>query len=274
MPFVFARIRMSSRCITTCRKTVRDCSFGWRNVCRRADLLGVFVLLALTVPVEAARVVGPDSQLRQALIGTWEIDLSARNHFPLRKAFATYRSDGGFQQVVLGEIAGIAVRIDVAGRWSVQNGVLTETITKTLASSAVGKSQSSTLVSLKPNEVVLADKEKERLILIRSRLPKNLPPVSHLMSEMVQSAELKKLYAVYTPQPKYPYSSFRNNREGPGIFRLVVKQDGNVERVVIVRSTGDGDLDQAATTALLHWRFKPGKVKSLVTPVIFTMHPL
>ena len=192
----------------------------------------------------------------------------------MRKAFATYRGDGHFEHLVLGEISGVDLRIDAEGRWTVQNGVVNETVTKSTVAAAVGKSERSRIISFNPNQIVIVDEKNQRLVLNRSKVPKNLPRISPLMTEIVQAAALKKAYAVYTPQPKYPYSSFRNNREGPGLFRVVMSSDGNADRVEVVRSTGDGDLDEAAKTALRHWRFKPGKVKSIVTPVIFTMHGL
>ncbi|HEV2805626.1 MAG TPA: energy transducer TonB [Chthoniobacterales bacterium] len=192
----------------------------------------------------------------------------------MKKGFSTYRGDGRFQQLAIGDMSGVDMRVDMEGRWTVQNGVLTETITNAPVSSAVGKSDRSTVISLEPNQVTLLDEKKRRVTLQRSTLPKNLPRVSPLMSELLRSTQLKKDYAIYTPEPRYPYSSFKNNREGKGIFRVIVNQDGTVRAVEVVRTTGDGDLDQAATTALQHWRFKAGLVKSLVTPVIFTMHRL
>jgi TonB family protein len=264
---------MSSRCITTCKENAPSRNLVSRIPFGRPELCAVFFLLSLTIHARAARVVGSDTELRRALIGTWEVQLPARD-FPLKRGFSTYRGDGRLQVLAIGEVSGIDTRLDLEGRWTVQNGVLTETITNAPASSLVGKSANSTLVSVEPNQIILVDDKKRRLTLHRSTLPKNLPRVSPLMSEMIRSTELKKAYATYTPQPRYPYSSFKNNREGKGIFRLIVNQDGTVGSVQVVRTTGDADLDEAATTALHHWRFKAGMVKSLVTPVTFTMHRL
>ena len=91
---------------------------------------------------------------------------------------------------------------------------------------------------------------------------------------MFRSAQLKRSFAVSTPQPSYPYAARKDGAEGRGIFRLVVDPQGNTRSVEILQSTGHIPLDSAATKALKEWRFKPGRVQELVVPVLFTMHGL
>ena len=58
---------------------------------------------------------------------------------------------------------------------------------------------------------------------------------------------------------------------GRGVFWLRLdKNTGCVTRIKVAISTGHDILDQAATTALVHWRF-PSGIDGMVVPVAFTM---
>jgi TonB family protein len=46
---------------------------------------------------------------------------------------------------------------------------------------------------------------------------------------------------------------------------------GTVETVTVEQSTGVGSLDNSAIAALRKWRMKPGKLKEIVVPIIFSM---
>lgn len=60
-------------------------------------------------------------------------------------------------------------------------------------------------------------------------------------------------------QPKYP-STERNARiEGTAIVRLLINTDGSVEEAVIVSSSGNSNLDNAAVNACYKWKFISAK---------------
>jgi TonB family protein len=46
---------------------------------------------------------------------------------------------------------------------------------------------------------------------------------------------------------------------------------GTVTSAVMAQSTGNAILDNAATSAFKRWRFKPGTVSKVRTPITFTM---
>lgn len=60
-------------------------------------------------------------------------------------------------------------------------------------------------------------------------------------------------------QPEYP-SAERNARiEGTAIVRLLIDTDGSVEEAVIVSSSGNSNLDNAAVNACYKWKFISAK---------------
>lgn len=234
-------------------------------------LLFVFATFASIQPARA-RVNRSDAEIRQALLGTWQVDLTSRQFFPLKKGFTTYRGNGQFAYMAMGEISGVDGRIELQGIWRIENGDLLERVTQAPESSLIGLSQRSTILSLEPARMTLGGKGG-RVRLQRSSLPANLPPTSQWIVAIMVSADRKK-HAVKTPQPSYPYEAWKNGAEGRGIFRLVVAPGGDIRVVQVLQSTGHRVLDQAAVTGLKEWRFVPGKVKEFVVPVTFTMRGL
>ena len=77
---------------------------------------------------------------------------------------------------------------------------------------------------------------------------------------------------VAVPRPAYPLEARRARMTGRGVFWLYLdKNTGCVTKIKIAKSTGHEILDQAATTALIHWRFRTG-INGMVVPVNFTMN--
>ena len=81
----------------------------------------------------------------------------------------------------------------------------------------------------------------------------------------------KKLRIVSNPAPVYPEQARRANPPmgGSGRFRIVFDANGQAKEVQVVRSTGQGILDQAAVDAFHQWKSEPGHEWSLVVPITF-----
>jgi len=78
--------------------------------------------------------------------------------------------------------------------------------------------------------------------------------------------------AISAPRPEYPYEARRARLTGSGIAVMTVDpSSGAVTNVVMAQSTGSPVLDNAATSAFRRWRFKPGTVAKVRTPITFTM---
>ncbi|HEX8489905.1 MAG TPA: TonB family protein, partial [Chthoniobacterales bacterium] len=66
-----------------------------------------------------------------------------------------------------------------------------------------------------------------------------------------------RVKALYAPMPVYPYKARLQRWEGQGLFMLLLRSNGTVSGVAVLRSTGLKELDVAAAQALIQWRFAP-----------------
>jgi TonB family protein len=81
-----------------------------------------------------------------------------------------------------------------------------------------------------------------------------------------------KAVAVSAPRPEYPYEARRSKTTGSGVCVMTVDMgSGAVTSAEMAQSTGSPILDNAATSAFRRWRFKPGTVSRVRTPITFTM---
>ena len=81
----------------------------------------------------------------------------------------------------------------------------------------------------------------------------------------------------HNPKPQYPERAQREGWEGAVFLRVLVNQEGRVERIEVGRSSGFATLDRAATKAVKDWRFHPARygekeVESWVRiPIVFKL---
>jgi TonB family protein len=81
-----------------------------------------------------------------------------------------------------------------------------------------------------------------------------------------------KAVAVNAPRPEYPYEARRSKITGSGVCVMTVDTaSGSVTSAEMAQSCGNAILDNAATSAFRRWRFKPGTVSKVRTPITFTM---
>lgn len=60
-------------------------------------------------------------------------------------------------------------------------------------------------------------------------------------------------------QPSYPFAERNAGIEGTVVIRFLIDQNGNVEDVTLINSSGNANLDSAAISAGYKWRFSPAK---------------
>ncbi|HMG04228.1 MAG TPA: TonB family protein [Chthoniobacterales bacterium] len=78
--------------------------------------------------------------------------------------------------------------------------------------------------------------------------------------------------ALTAPRPEYPYEARRQRITGSGIVVMRVDSaTGRVANVSMAESTGSPVLDNAAVAAFTRWRFKPGTVSRVRSPITFTL---
>jgi TonB family protein len=98
------------------------------------------------------------------------------------------------------------------------------------------------------------------LALARAQTP--TPAIVNIAAE-----DLPK-YALKFAKPTYPYELQARGIGGKGTFLLHTRPDGTVSAVDTLISTGNAELDTAAKSALMKWRFRPGPTKVKV-PITF-----
>ena len=85
---------------------------------------------------------------------------------------------------------------------------------------------------------------------------------------VVRDAKDLPAYAINFPKPEYPYALRSRRIGGKGVFLLHIRRDGTVESVDTLISTSHVELDNAAKSAFIKWRFRPGPTKAKV-PITF-----
>ena len=81
-----------------------------------------------------------------------------------------------------------------------------------------------------------------------------------------------RVLAISAPQPEYPYEARRQKATGSGVALLTIDPStGYVTDVRMLRSTGNAVLDNATISGLRRWRFKPGTVTSVQSPITYTL---
>ena len=83
------------------------------------------------------------------------------------------------------------------------------------------------------------------------------------LAQSPQQGQKSKL--IYSPAPMYRPGMAR----GTGRFRLTFDANGQVRNILILRSTNNGALDQAAVDAFRKWKAAPGQEWELNVPVTF-----
>jgi TonB family protein len=74
------------------------------------------------------------------------------------------------------------------------------------------------------------------------------------------------------PNPRYPVSPPWTDKQGDGKYELRVGEDGKVEQVKILKSSGDPTFDRVAVDTLRKWRLRRGPMV-LELPLAFKLTP-
>jgi periplasmic protein TonB len=62
-------------------------------------------------------------------------------------------------------------------------------------------------------------------------------------------------------KPNFPTAALERNSEGVVKLRMVVTKDGAIDHAVVVKSSGNRELDEAAQRGVLTWKMKRGAIK-------------
>ena len=128
-----------------------------------------------------------------------------------------------------------------------------------------------------PTEVPEFVEEKPTPPPKRDKPPKPVVPLARpkpagLPSAGPMSMSSAKAVAISAPRPEYPYEARRSKIVGSGVCVMTIDTaSGAVTSADMAQSTGNAILDNAAKSAFSRWRFKPGTVSRVRTPITFTM---
>ena len=79
-------------------------------------------------------------------------------------------------------------------------------------------------------------------------------------------------YATASPGAGYPEAAQKAKVSGAGLYELQINKAGTTTGVTIVKSSKSAVLDQAARSAFLKWRFKPGVFTRVRVPVSWSVN--
>jgi TonB family protein len=109
---------------------------------------------------------------------------------------------------------------------------------------------------------------------VRRQITRLAAPIARLRSATIGSLSLSsaRVSALSAPRLEYPYEARRQKITGSGIVVITVDSvSGSVTNVVMETSTGNPVLDNAAITGFRRWRFKPGTVSRVRSPITYTL---
>jgi TonB family protein len=141
---------------------------------------------------------------------------------------------------------------------------------------------------VKPTPVIkkvqkpIVKKKPKKKVAKQKPLPKVQKQVAATQSShKLEALELakknfKSLLKNYS-RPEYPRREFRRGVTGAVILKFLVKGNGEVVKISVAESSGNGALDSSAFNAAKEWKFKdlgisPGQVVSLVRRVVFNIN--
>lgn len=97
--------------------------------------------------------------------------------------------------------------------------------------------------------------------------------------EFYNLSELDKIpLPKFKKRPVYPYRARRMNIEGDVVVRFIIKKDGTVTNIKIVKSNPPGIFDKSAINCISSWKFAPGelsgqRVDSVIEiPLVFKLN--
>jgi TonB family protein len=163
------------------------------------------------------------------------------------------------------------VRVPVVERESLSNPVSISNVDATdLAPESTGFMQSLQDKILREEKPLLMEEAQESPRAGSAVLPRDKPTAK-------DPASSKPVAYAFRYQPSYPYIARKLGWEGAVRLRVLVRDDGLVDRLEVVSSSGYDVLDSSALEAVRTWRFEPAREGShpvrawIVVPVHFRL---
>jgi hypothetical protein len=218
----------------------------------------------------------PDSEAAKLLRGSWVVPVEQYNG-TVKDGGYTFRANGTFTSFTVIPGHDQDIRIDEEGKWSIKDGILIETLTKSSRPDILppGTTTRDPLLSVTEKEYRFRTeqgKERSRLRttaraqskaaagpqIVDAPIPKG---AVHLLVH--DDAEAKTVFT-YFPYPPFPdwYHPDESHPRPPdlGIYRLEVTPEGTVSAVTLLKSA-NRMMDVISMKTFVRWRAKPGPLR-------------
>jgi TonB family protein len=234
---------------------------------RRALLVTALssLILCVFLPTSLQAVGGAapktDTELAQALIGTWELLLSEPG---FSKRFIMFNPDGTSKAIRITNDRGSRRRTESEGRWRINHGQLIRDIMKMTPPNHDVLTPINVRAQIESTENGKVELRYQKGDQDEMHRVNHLPALPPLLTDT-------KPVAIYAPPPEYPLTARNRRWTGSGLFACNLRPDGTVASVVVLQSTDHDMLDQAGISALRRWKFKPAGSEVVRVPLKFTM---
>lgn len=88
---------------------------------------------------------------------------------------------------------------------------------------------------------------------------------------VAEDPDIKKPVVIYMPIPPYTEEAKEAKVEGLVILQVIVRKDGSVDALKVLRGVGYGLDESAIRTIAKEWKFKPGMLKEVPVDVLVTI---
>jgi hypothetical protein len=218
-----------------------------------------------------------DSAAAKLLVGSWAIPVEQYGG-TLKAGGFTFQANGAFTSFLLLPGHGQDLRVDAEGKWSIKNGILIETVTKSSQPDIErpGLTTRDPLLSVTEKEYRLREgdgKVRSRLRTTAGALAKAAAGGPQIVDAAIpkgavhlavhNDSEAKKVFT-YFPYPPYPdwYQPdlSRPQPDDIGIYRIEVTPEGTVSAVTMLKSA-NRMMDTISMKTFTRWRAKPGPLR-------------
>jgi TonB family protein len=125
-----------------------------------------------------------------------------------------------------------------------------------------------------PTDESMVPEDRSTPAPVRRQTTRPTTPIVKVRSTTIgsQGHSSARVSVLSAPRLEYPYEARRQKITGSGIVVITVDPiSGSVTSVVMEASTGSPVLDNAAVTGFRRWRFKPGTVSKVKSPITYTL---
>jgi hypothetical protein len=218
-----------------------------------------------------------DSKAAKLMLGSWSVPVEQYGGNIKAGGYA-FQANGNFTSFTVLPTQRQDLRVDVEGRWSIKDGILIETITKSNQPDIVrpGLTTRDTLLAVTEKEYRFREENGKIRYRLRSSdraLAKAAEPEPQMVDPAIPKGalhllvhndeEARKVFTFF-PYPQFP-DTYQPDWSRPqpsdlGIYRLEVTPEGTVSAVTMLKHA-NRMMDVISMKTFVRWRAKPGPLR-------------